>query len=386
MYCFEYELTPIKIAFYGAVNAKNNIIVYGDFGSYLLSSDLGKSWEQRFVGVFDEIRSMVNFNDTLFGVMYNGYLIISTDGGVHWILKKLDKEQSERFLNILVTEGIIYIRGIQTIYKLDRNGNVLKSLKNPIFEPTHNNLIEGNSDEVVKPINTYVNDDIYLFEGKIILNSQSFSDSGFIAVDTNLNSFQQVVLINKFQPWSGDYPELVKVLDYSNQKIFLIKYSNLYTTDASFSTFNYFFKDSLFMNFDTVYDVYRKWFKYGNPQLYFTIGDTLFIGKWSDSVKYDTIGPQSYIPYYQFYIYSVNKYIFSGKDTFVVQGKPFYDVYNASHYYLGGDSYKPLLWKIYFPNLIMDDSVWIFVNRNRFVLMTTDKGYSWRLVSYLSGI
>ncbi|MGB9853173.1 MAG: WD40/YVTN/BNR-like repeat-containing protein, partial [Candidatus Kapaibacteriota bacterium] len=387
---FDYELMPLRISFNGAVNVNNHIIVYGDFGSYLISTDLGRSWQQKFIGVFDEIRSMANLNDTLFGCTYNGYFIISIDRGLNWILNKVEIESGEKFLKILATNEGIYVRGIRTIYKLDRRGKIIKRVTSGILEPTRNNFIEGDPDEVNIPINRYFNDDMYLFEDKIIMNSDSFGDSGFVAMNVNLDSIQKVVLINKIRPWKDKYPQLVKVLDYGNQKLFVLKSANIYTTDSIFSKFNYFYKDTLFMNFDTTYDAYKHWLVYGFPQFYFTAKDSLFIGRWYDSTKYDTIkkpdGSSNYFPYYQFRLYSVRKYIPTPKDTFVIHGNPFYDVYNASFYFKGNFEYPALLRRIETPSLVINDSIWIYVHRKRFLLITADKGYSWKLISYLSGL
>ncbi|ROL55854.1 hypothetical protein D9V84_10215 [Bacteroidetes/Chlorobi group bacterium Naka2016] len=316
--------------------------------------------------------------------MNTGYLIISTDGGYNWTLKKFDLEASERFLKILVTENNIYIRGVQTLYKLDRNVKVVKSIKNSVFKPTLNKFVEGNPDEVVKPINNYFDDDIYLFNRKILLSSESFFDSGFVAVDTSLDNFELVNLVEYFPSFKG-YEGFLKVMDFKDTKIFRIN-QNLYTTDSIFSKFNYFYKDTLFMNFDTSYEVYKKWLFYGFPDYYFTINDTLYIAKRRDSTKYDTIGPSKYIAYYQFNIYSVKKYLSNPKDTFVAQGNPFYDVYNG-YFYTNGELVDPYLsTRINTPSLAVNDSFWVFTNRNKFLFITTDKGYNWRLISYLAGV
>jgi hypothetical protein len=389
----KFDLLPLKVSFYGAVNVKTNIIVYGDFGTYLHSTDLGKTWVQKFIGRYDVIRDMVNFNDTIFGVMYNGFVVMSTDGGENWFIKKFQIDTSEKFLRILVTDNAMYIRGIHTLWKLDRSFNILKELRSFIFEPTLNILTEGNQDEVVSPVNNYVNDEMYLFGSKLILNSDSFGDSGFVAVDLDLQNIEQIVLINRFKTWSSSYLRLIKILNFGEKQICLIN-RNLYYTDSSFTDFNYFFKDSLYMNFDTTYDGYKKWlFTVGDPELYFTIGDTLFIGGRSDSTKVDTIyypdGKMYFRLYYRYGIYSVKKYISNPKDTFVVQGYPFCDVYNASNYCNAPfytTPWQDMFMKLTTPNLVVNDSIWIFVERNRFLLITTDKGYTWNLISYLAGI
>ncbi|MGB9772343.1 MAG: WD40/YVTN/BNR-like repeat-containing protein, partial [Candidatus Kapaibacteriota bacterium] len=389
LFSFEYELTPLKISLFGAVNVKNNIVAYGDFGNYLFSTDLGQNWRQRFIGIYDEIRSIVNFNDTLFGITFNGYFIISTDGGLSWNTKNIEIPSNEKLLKILVTQEGIYVRGIKTLFKLDRMGNVEKTLFDPIFEPIYREWFEGNPDEVVDKVNHYDLAGIFWIRGKIVLNSKNFCDSGFIVIEPDLSNFKKILLpievIKEYKNCRGEVVFFPFKYDY----IVWIN-DHLYYFDSTFTNFQYFFKDSLFMNFYTNdNEIRQKWEKVGGiPSFYFTIGDSLFIGRYSDSTKYDTLGFNSdgpiLRPYPQFNIYSVNKYISEPKDTFVLQGVPFYDVYNAYYYALNKFYLSRLFFRIKVPSFVVNDSIWIYTGRNKFLLIT-NKCNSWYLVSYLSG-
>ncbi|MCX7748728.1 MAG: hypothetical protein N2645_17860, partial [Clostridia bacterium] len=388
LFSIDFNLTPLKLSFFGAVNVKNNIIVYGDFGSYLFSTDLGNTWEQRFIGIFDEIRSIVNFNDTLFGVTLNGNLIISPDKGESWEIKKVNKEVWEKFLDILVINDAIYIRSLRKILKLNREGQIIKLLENPIFEPSKSSEYDGDIDELINDYHLYCNHRFYLYDNNIILNSDKFCDSGFIYVDLNLNNIVKVYLKDELKYWGGCC-ETVKVLNFGEKDIFKIT-MHLYIPDDSLKNFKYFYQDTSFMFVVNSTKSLHKWFNIGgNPDLYFTVKDTLFIGRWEDSTKYDTLsntgGVLIRIPYPQFNLYSIKKYISYPRDTFVLQGLPFYDTYNGSKYHFIDYIYPGLFRNIETPSCVVNDSVWVYVNRKRFILLTTNKGHSWKMISYLTG-
>jgi hypothetical protein len=384
---FEFEATPLRISFFGGVSCSQNVIIYGDFGSYLFSSDLGKNWTQKFVGVFDQIRAVVNYNDTLWGITIQGKLLKSTDCGLSWNIQPLDIDSSELWLNLLVNERGIYLRGLNTLYLLDRNGKVTKILSSPLFKPYRDEFIEGNPDEIYLPVNEYYAS-MYFYYDKIIFWSDSLKDSCFIVVEPNLENFRifsiSDTLSKGARSWFGLY---VKVLDLNDQKILCIA-GNLYTSDSNLTQFKYFYKDTTFMRFDTSVSNNLYWGEIGgDPFQYFTNGKSLFVGAKFDSSREVIIDSLRHLEYHLFNLYRVKRYIQNPKDTFILHGTPFKDIYFATYLYpLGGFLFEyEIIHRITPPSLIVNDSIWFFTGRNRFLLFTPDDCKTWNLFSYLSG-
>jgi len=382
--CFEFETIPLKISFFGGVSCSQNVIIYGDFGSYLFTNDLGKHWTQKFVGVFDQIRAVVNYNDTLWGITIQGKLLKSTDCGLSWNIQQLDIDTSELWLNLLVNERGIYLRGLNTLCLLDRNGKVRKTLSSPLFKPYHNVFLEGNPDELYSPINEYYSY-MYFYYDKIIIWSDSLKDSCFIIIEPDLENFRIFTVsdtLSKFvQGWNG----FVKILELNGQKILSVA-GNLYMSDSNLTEFRYFYSDTLFMRWDTSTSKNKYWFRIGGyPGFYFTNGKSLFIGAWFDSSRKVIIDSNSYAEYHLFNTYRVKRYVKNPIDTFILQGTPFKDVYFASWFFDGYHYPHSFIRRITTPSLTFNDSFWVFTGRNRFLLFTPDGCNTWNFISYLTG-
>jgi hypothetical protein len=127
-FCFDFDLLPLKTNFNGAIAGKRNIIVYGDYGLYFLSTDGGKSWSQKDIGIFKHIYNMSAYNDTLWGITEGNYLIYSPDEGLSWHTFPIDVDTDEIIINFLIIDDFFYFRGNRTIYKFDRNLKLISQI------------------------------------------------------------------------------------------------------------------------------------------------------------------------------------------------------------------------------------------------------------------
>jgi len=194
----EFELAPTRINFLGAVGSGKNIIVYGDYGSYLLSSDLGNSWTQHSIGIFDEIREIVNFKDTLWGITHKGYLILSIDNGINWNLHKLEIDTAERLVSLIVKDNAIFVRGLKFVMRISKNLQV-----EGIFQDTSLELKtwELFTEPEMPPLHYYTTKGMHYWNDKLILYSKNFADSGFLVIKDNFTDLEYIILKGKIRGW-----------------------------------------------------------------------------------------------------------------------------------------------------------------------------------------
>jgi len=390
---YEFNLDPIKINYNGSVATKNNIIVYGDFGCYLISTDKGRSWEKRSIGIYKDIFEMKYFNDTLWGIVEGNYVIVSPDEGFTWNIYNLNL-QDELIVKFLIDSDYLFFRGKKTIYKTDHRLSMVKFLTSDTLAIDVSENYDYNEDYPLKYKfkcnNPYLN--FFIWESSIITNTyRSFSGgSKLIEIDLELNTIKLIDLKGKM-PFKND--SMVFWVDwfakYNGKDVVSIS-GHIFYTDSAFNDLKYFFNNINFLNYldsngkinsfkdpqaDGIY--YMSKFFYNN-ELYGT-----------NFVESSSQNPTSlvYLKRYD------NR---NGKDTFATVGSPFKDIYYFSQitYFSNnflearrtsrisralGYSYIGLHLNIFF------DSVIVFSHYNNILLVSTNFGQSWNLVSAFSG-
>ncbi|MFN3781963.1 MAG: WD40/YVTN/BNR-like repeat-containing protein, partial [Candidatus Kapaibacteriota bacterium] len=130
----DFDLMPINVHFFGAVVAGKNIIAYGSNGCYMMTTDRGANWKQYSLHPNGNITYMVNYRDTIWGVIDDGIVIYSTDYGWNWEKISLDINKNEKLYYILPTDGHLFLRSTRSVYKVDRNFNVLGQITDNLLE------------------------------------------------------------------------------------------------------------------------------------------------------------------------------------------------------------------------------------------------------------
>jgi len=394
-FCFDFDLLPLKTNFNGAIAGKRNIIVYGDYGLYFLSTDGGKSWSQKDIGIFKHIYNMSAYNDTLWGITEGNYLIYSPDEGLSWHTSPIDVDTDEIIINFLIIDDFFYFRGNRTIYKFDRN---LKLISQITSDTLFLNLKH--------PLSYYFDPDIpflkldsykYNVEGrffhwydKIIFNTNTlYKPPKLWFTDKNLTKIESINVKDRF-PFNVDSLSFIinEIYNFKGQDVMKI-FDHLFFVDSALSKFTYFFENPDYLNYlDSTGEMnYRK-----RRDIYGIAPHTVLLYKNNlygefalDSNLDENVNPRSYG------IFGVKKYQkLNGKDTFLLVGDYYRHIYRTSNYSFDhplepGINYADLRFLPLHPLNIFLDSVFVKFYNYKTLVVSTNYGKEWKLVSYLKG-
>ncbi|MFN3269630.1 MAG: hypothetical protein ACK42G_03475, partial [Candidatus Kapaibacteriota bacterium] len=322
------SLLPLKCGFYGSIIDNPNIIVYGDNGFYLFSTDLGKTWDVKIIEKFSDIRDIKKQGDTLFGILVDGSIIYSTNKGKDWSIIDLAVEPKDKFLKLLVTENSIYIRGIKSVVKLNKKFQIER-----IFRDTTIEVLPGTWYSRSDLSDTLYNYNYYplIFDfvyDKIVLSNHI--GTGFYLLDQNLSNLTKIDLKGKILTdyFTENNYFLANIFRIQNKTVFQIN-SNLYLPDTSFENYTYFFPDTNYLNMgDTSLNARQRNFTQLDDYSFFEINDSLFGGK-IDEIFFRIDSLNKGWLYSQ---WSIKKYQNSPQDTFMVVGTPLKDIYYSNLY------------------------------------------------------
>ncbi|MGB9856406.1 MAG: WD40/YVTN/BNR-like repeat-containing protein, partial [Caldisericum exile] len=385
----QFDIVPLKCSFVGATYAKGNIIVYGTQTCLLISTDLGKNW--KLIQLYpsnDLIKDIQNFNDTLYGVIYEGKLIVSTDYGLNWKTYNLAKE-GEVFYKIFVNENSIYIRTNFGINKYSKTGEYLKSFITDDLKIDK----EDTSGIYILPPPKHKgflqNPNIFFIEGKFFFRTPSLND-GFIILNDDFTKVDTIILRGKVKTeYSNPYFSFRYVSKVNKDK-YLFDIFGLYFCDSNFQNWRYFFNDPKFFNPEE-----PNYYKMKRPKttveyindIFFLSNDTFFIGFTETSMSKVMISGGSlisdfhYLPGgikdFQLYFYSPDS------SNFLPYGNAFDNFYfTPKDYEYPKTRIEDLYFKKFF---VFSDSIIIKVGFYNSILLTTNRGQSWNLVSSLNG-
>jgi photosystem II stability/assembly factor-like uncharacterized protein len=88
----QFEIKRISANFNGSDYNGNALIVYGDGGVILRSTDIGQNWEQINLNDSLNILEMVHIGTSFYGISDAKYLIYSFNNGVSWNLVDFGNE------------------------------------------------------------------------------------------------------------------------------------------------------------------------------------------------------------------------------------------------------------------------------------------------------
>ncbi|MCX7736820.1 MAG: T9SS type A sorting domain-containing protein [Candidatus Kapabacteria bacterium] len=115
----DYVLTRASSNFNGVDFNDKVIVVYGDVGVLLLSTDRGNNWEQINLNDSLNIIDMTNIGNDFYGISDKKYLIRSKDNGRSWSLIELGKEL--KFHKIFHYNNRIYVISNEKILSYSRD-------------------------------------------------------------------------------------------------------------------------------------------------------------------------------------------------------------------------------------------------------------------------
>jgi len=393
---YKFSLMPLRCSFYGSVIDFPNIIVYGEFGTYLLSSDFGKTWSQNFIGKYSTIRDIKKSKDTLFGVLEDGYIIYSTNKGKNWNIVKPELEYDEKFYKLLVTEDNIFIRGSETVTKLTKDFNVVKTLRDSLLKLTP--YMFDDEFSLQKKL-TYFDVFFDFAFDKIVLSKPYWDKPGsFYALDLNLNELKIIDLKGKVKesPYTSNY-NLENFFRLGTKTALKINY-NLYVPDTALTNYKYFFKDTTFLDMENLdLNVRKRVFSLLTENTYLEINDSLF---GSLLYAYTIPGDKPETKIFLYDKIDFKKYYDSPQDTFIQVGRPL-----ANYYYTNIDVVSQYGYEIQsFPTINskmrrrkisnFKDEIYVFSEdrdatfpptQKKFLLLAKDYFSSWDLVSVLDG-
>ncbi|ROL55700.1 hypothetical protein D9V84_10965, partial [Bacteroidetes/Chlorobi group bacterium Naka2016] len=393
----DFELTPLNMQFYGAETIGNRIIVYASDGNYLLSTDAGKTWSQHLLNPNGHILHMVNFKDTLFGVLSNGYILISSDSANSWTKIPIELDEKEELIYITPTEKNTFVRSTKGIYKFDKNWNLLKVRKDSLIETAYwKNFEHGirrdlptligwayRSSQVVIPL--------YYYDKKLLLQSLKYRN-GLIVLDEDLNFIDTVNNVNYIKSQEGN--RIRFVYTFPNSLIFTTYPLGVYKTNDIFSAWENYFADTNFVkqpffefpyNEKTLFGIYKidYSFFFWNNKLYFETIET-------NPTKRNLV--TSYVKKYNFpIIYSIYQIDIDETGTrysVKLVGNRFYDNSIAA---IILDEYPSTIidnatFNLYhFRKTTIGDSILIIPADNKTLLITRDGCQTWNLLSCNNG-
>ena len=372
------DVFPIKIHFFGSVSSGKNIIAYGSNGSYLITTDKGVTWQQHSLNLFGEIRKMVNYNDTLWGIIREGYIIRSTDHGINWKKHEFALEEDDALINIELCEHSIYLRSLKHIFRINRDYNIQAMFTDPIIEITDEMGIHSGIKELP---DVYSKLDFMRYEKNELFISLIFTKAAFLKFDEELKGYQTINLSEKLltgvsYPGGDVFYDTIQYLadmfEYRGQTIFNIA-NNLYIPDKKFEEWSYFFIDTTFMNVK-------------NPN-FGRLSDNAIGGDYFIKTGDLFVGYLAGKDYSLNSDFGIRKYVSAPSNTFInynnLFNNNFYTYTLYAEYGFNGHAFTGLLY--HEKPSILEDTILVMTGLTKTLLQTRDDAKTWELISYFSG-
>ncbi len=356
------EIMPVKINFHGAVSSGTNLIGYGDFGTILLSTNRGRSWEQKTITPNGDIRQMLDINDTLWAMTDNGYILLSYDNGLNWKNNKLENEFDDKFYNFCVNKNSIYIRTKNKVLRFDKKFNFLDEYTDSLLNYENNDWPYS--------ITTYHAYRLIETSGnKIILSVNTDNTGKLLVLSENLKKIR-VVELNQYIGHKEWLYECREKFLYKDREVWQIG-TRLYYSNDDFTEWTYIFPDS------TIGDYFSD--RSLNSFTFNIIDDNIYVSYKEPSVIVKR-GTGTSIQNYNIGIKKYNETNNSFENIGGMFENDYYTIYPVTDQQ-DGISGVCSINKL----LVHEDSVFVLVGANKTLLQSTDKGKNWELISYLSG-
>lgn len=378
-----FDIMPTNIHFFGSVATSKNIIAYGNLGSYLITTDGGKSWNQKAIDDFGEIRKIVNYNDTLWGIINTGSIIRSTDHGLNWTITDIRKflNHNDLLANILVTEKFVYTRSYNSIICFDKNLNYINKNTDSLLDISYVNEIKPGY------VDRLWYDEMYFCFNKIIANSYWYTRNGGIIVLsedlTNLDTIRIEEKIHFYHPTMQTSCYLENLFSIKDQNIFNFS-GNLFTTNEDFLDWNYYFGDTTLYNvYDSLYPL--KWNEWGylTTEYCFSHKDNLFAPYCKKNREKGSV-PSLFHDPADIIDFGYQKFDFTTK-RYMPYNSMYMDNYYSSKYFSyfleGSIGYTRTV-----KPSIFQDTVFVLASFCKTIVQTRDDCKTWELVSNMNGV
>ncbi len=364
-----FNLMPLKIHYFGTVAAGNYIIAYGTNGSGLESMDGGKTWKHRYIHEYGEIRKIVNANDTLFGILNPDILLKSVDKGKTWLKTKFETGEDNIFVNILASGDFVYIRTQQSIFRFDKNYNLINEFSDTLifseesYDPfSYPKELPGRYD------NTFIgvcNNDI--------IAALSYKYSSFLVLSPDLIESRVVTLNDKMSITNPATYDLRNIFSIYGEPVFNIT-DHLYKPDADYQNWTYFFADTLYMNSaDENYNIYHN---YVLRNTFFAFDEMLYANDYINDTTFEFYSD-----------YAIYQYSPTPADTFLITGNKFINHYHSLYNYGYPLVFKTSIYKkIRERNNVCGNKTVLSAGIENTLLKAENLGESWELVSSNSGM
>ncbi len=362
-----FNLMPLKIHYLGTVAAGDYIIAYGTNGSGLESMDGGKTWKHRYIHEYGEIRKIVNANDTLFGILNPDILLKSVDKGKTWLKTKFETGEDNIFVNILSFGDFVYIRTQQSIFRFDKNYNLINEYidtliiseesSNPFFSP----------DELPKYYdNTFIGE-----RNDEIIAALSYKYSSFLVLSPDLIESRVITLNDKMYITNPATYRLRDIMKINEEYVFNIA-GQLYMSDDDYDNWTYFYTDTLYMNRSDK-DYFKNNYVLGNT--YYVFDKMLYANDYIDDTTF------------QFqWDFGLFQYFSTPADTFVNIGNEFINHYHSLNNYGQPSVFQNGIYqKIRERNYVCGNKTVLSAGIENTLLKAENLGESWELVSSNSG-
>ncbi|MBM2817273.1 MAG: hypothetical protein HW421_4035 [Ignavibacteria bacterium] len=204
----DYELTRISSNFSGAAFNDAAIIVYGDAGVILRSTNRGTSWGQINLNDSLNILEMVSNGKNFYGISNQNYLLRSTDDGLSWEIK--DFGNSANFYRLFYYSFQLFALMDGKIWILNQNLEKIKEY-------------------------SFITDSAY-YDGTIIGSNLFYSSGkgklGFI----NLDNEQKGTIDLKSLGICSECPVPIRLFSNKSNLIYFLLGNNLYQFDINYQT------------------------------------------------------------------------------------------------------------------------------------------------------
>lgn len=363
----EFDVSPLGMNFNGIIVSGQNIIAYSDNGSYLMTKDKGISWEQHKILETGNIKLMLNYKDTLWGIIDKGFIVWSSDDGVSWNNHQVDIGEDDSFEYFTINDNNLYIRLRDQIMQLDRKYNILNTYADSLLYYEYEDMFG-------RACFKYIG----ISKGKLLVSVKDINNihnSFIFTFDENLSLLEKIQLNQYLAVSEPDCPklELTNILHYKGKDVYIINHLPYYSED-NFTKWAYIYDNP---NTGRTPEDRKPYFclstyNITNDKIYFgvkddfdAIPDIIDIG-WGYN-RVNTVGVYKYNPI---------------MDSFAIIGSMFKNsYYTISEKDFWGDGYSTSLWHTG-KFAVVDDSVFVWAGTNKALIQSRNGGKDWEAVSY----
>jgi len=122
-----FEFERFSTNFNGVAHNQNSLIVYGESGVLLKSSDKGKTWKQKNVDKNElSINKIVRNGNDYYGILSKDFIIQSKDDGENWT--KVKPESNVSFNDLALNDEFLFVLSDSSVLLYDYSFNKVKSI------------------------------------------------------------------------------------------------------------------------------------------------------------------------------------------------------------------------------------------------------------------